>query len=1039
MSRRVVEVILPDATPTDLTDNPRSKAEYDKVGRVVKSIDELGRFSEYQYDAAGRTTWMKDALGNKSSYTYSTTGRRLTETNALGQTTKYIYDDLSRFVATEFADGSRISNTFNAIGNRDSSTDQAGRIAYYEYDKLNRLTSTIYADATPNDLTDNPRTQTEYDELGRVVATIDENGNREEFDYDIAGQLIESRSDCRCRRKTYTYDNAGNKLTETDPLGHATVYVYDTLDRLTQTNYTDGTNTKIVYDKLGQVIAQTNQMGNTTQFAYDERNRHTATIDALGQRTEYSYDIIGNLTSIKDANLHTTSYEYDALNRRTATIIPLGQRSTTSYDAIGNLATATDFNGQTITYSYDALNRLKTKQLGVNNSVTYTYTLNGQLSSTLDSRGTTSYNYDQRDRLIKQTETDGKTLQYTYDKASNRTSITTQTGTTTYGYNRYNELTTVNDKNGGVTTYTYDKAGNRTKIVMADGTVETRNYDLLNHLVKQETSNATGVIAGYTYTLDAGGKRVELLENNGRKVGYGYDKIDRLLTEQITDSTNGNRTTGYVYDPIGNRVSKTDSVAGVTTYVYDNNDRLLTETNGSKITTSTYDLNGNNLTRGDGTSLTTNTWDIENRLIQSVTDASTTNYQYDPNGVRVSSKTNGVETRYLVDRNRPHASVVIEYDVNGNSIVDYTYGIGLISQQRGSLTAFYHADGLGSTRFLTDSSGSVTDTYLYDAYGNSIGSSGTTVNNYLYTGEQFDRNLGEYYLRTRYYNPSQGRFTGRDPFDGMLEEPLSLNKYAYVHGNPVNATDPTGMFASILEASLGMQIASIFAGYAIYNANANPLRSSAGTAGNPGGSNIGNSASTLTWQTKLILSYQAIKSFIITEDGDNTTFIPIVFYGKTVKQSTFFGPLTKTTEHVRDAILSGKDFALAAWSNKPEGHSKKNWYKLSDNPKIVEICGTDAKAQYQAGYGQQGGCDEYPFFSSEEGGKKNFNAGKVSLRLVPETESSPQGHLMNSQSNTSMSKAGVIPGDPDNKWYGVVPITFLPISFWRGRDGKAYF
>jgi YD repeat-containing protein len=643
---RVVEVILPDATPNDLTDNSRTKAEYDQVGRVVKSIDELGRFSEYKYDAAGRTTWMKDALGNKSDYTYSTTGRRLTETNALGQTTKYIYDNLSRFVATEFADGSRISNTFNVIGNRDSSTDQLGRITYYEYDKLNRLTSTIYADATPNDLTDNVRTQTEYDELGRVIATLDENGNREEFDYDIAGQLIESRSDCRCRRKTYTYDNAGNKLSETDPLGHATVFVYDALDRLTQTNYIDGTNTKIVYDKLGQVIAQTNQMGNTTQFAYDERNRHTATIDALGQRTEYSYDIIGNLTSIKDANLHTTSYEYDALNRRTATIIPLGQRSTTSYDAIGNLATATDFNGQTITYSYDALNRLKTKQLGVNNSVSYTYTLNGQLSSTIDTRGTTSYNYDQRDRLIKQTETDGQTLQYTYDKASNRTSITTQTGTTNYGYNRYNELTTVTDKNGGVTTYTYDKAGNRTKIQMADGTVETRSYDLLNHLIKQETSKATGVIAGYTYTLDAGGKKVELLENSGRKVNYAYDKLDRLLTEQITDGTNGNRTTGYLYDPIGNRVSKTDSVAGVTTYVYDNNDRLLTETNGTKITTSTYDNNGNNLTRGDGTSLTTNTWDIEHRLVQSVTDGSTTIYQYDPNGVRVSSKTNGVETRY---------------------------------------------------------------------------------------------------------------------------------------------------------------------------------------------------------------------------------------------------------------------------------------------------------------------------------------------------------------------------------------------------------
>jgi large repetitive protein len=1041
---RVVEVILPDATPTDLTDNPRTKAEYDKVGRVVKSIDELGRFSEYQYDAAGRTTWMKDALGNKSSYTYSTTGRRLTETNALGQTTKYIYDNLSRFIATEFADGTRISNTYNAIGNRDSSTDQAGRITYYEFDKLNRLTSTIYADATPNDLTDNPRTQTVYDELGRVIATIDENGNREEYEYDIAGQLIESRSDCLCRRKTYTYDNAGNKLTSTDPLGHATVYVYDVLDRLTQTNYADGTTSSLTYDTLGQVIAQTNQMGNTTQFEYDERNRNTAVIDALGQRTSYSYDIIGNLTSIKDANLHTTSYEYDALNRRTATIIPLGQRSTTSYDAIGNLATSTDLNGNTITYSYDVMNRLKTKQLGVNNSVNYSYTATGLMSSTIDARGTTSYDYDQRNRLVKQTETDGQTLQYTYDKASNRTSITTIAGTTNYGYNRYNELTTVTDKNGNVTTYTYDKAGNRTKIVMADGTVETRNYDALNRLVKQGTSNASGVIAGYTYTLDAGGKRVELLENNGRRVGYAYDKIDRLLTEQITDGTNGNRTTGYLYDAIGNRLSKTDSVAGVTSYVYDNNDRLLTETNGTKIITSTYDNNGSNLTRGDGTSLTTNTWDIEQRLIQSVTDGSTTSYQYDANGVRVSSKTGGVETRYLVDFNRPHASVVLEYNASGTPIVDYTYGIGLISQQRGSVTAFYHADGLGSTRFLTDIGGGVTDTYVYDAYGNTLSTSGTTVNNYLYTGEQFDKNLGEYYLRARYYNPSQGRFMGRDPFDGMLEQPLSLNKYAYVHGNPINNTDPTGMY-SMTEVSQTLLIAGLLAvgAYALNNIY-NASRSISGTAGNLGGSNTGNGSGNLAFRVKLILSLLAIKEIIVTQDQNGQAGIPIVFYGNTVLNNLQFQPITNTTQHITEAIFSGKEFVLSAWDVLPQGRSSdREWYTrtrlLYEDGGKINTCSPISRGIYsRENNGITGTCDEYPFYSSEQGGPENFPTRRVSLKLVPNWEAAPQGFLMDSGEGYLLRRAGVVPGDEEEKWYGVVPISSLPVSFWRSPNGRTF-
>jgi RHS repeat-associated protein len=914
-------------------------------------------------------------------------------------------------VATEFADGTRISNTFNAIGNRDSSTDQAGRITCYEYDKLNRLTSTIYADATPNDLTDNPRIQTEYDELGRVVATIDENGNREEFEYDIAGQLIESRSDCRCRRKTYTYDNAGNKLTETDPLGNATVYVYDTLDRLTQTKYADETTSSLTYDKLGQVISQTNQLGNTTSYEYDERNRNTAVIDALGQRTSYSYDLIGNLTSIKDANLHTTSYEYDALNRRHATIIPLGQRSTTSYDAIGNVTSSTDFNGQTITYTYDVMNRLKTKQLGVNNTVTYSYTLNGQLSSTSDTRGTTSYDYDVRDRLIKQTETDGQTLQYTYDKASNRTSITTQAGTTTYGYNRYNELTTVTDKNAGVTTYTYDKAGNRTKIQMVDGTVETRSYDLVNHLIKQETSNSTGVISGYTYTLDAGGKRLELLENNGRKVGYTYDKLDRLLTETITDATNGNRNGSYVYDPIGNRVSKTDSVAGVTTYVYDNNDRLLTETNGTKTTIYTYDLNGNTLTHGDGTTLTTNTWDIENRLVQSVTDGSTTIYRYDANGVRVSSKTDGVETRYLVDRNRPHASVVMEYDLNGNAIVDYTYGIGLISQHRGSATSFYHADGLGSTRLLTDSSGSVTDTYVYDAYGTLLSSSGTTTNSYLYTGEQYDKNLGEYYLRARYYNPSEGRFTGRDPFDGMLSEPLSLNKYAYVHGNPINSTDPTGML--IEEQIVGLDIGATLQAQAYATIQANAIRSSIFA--------LGVGTLNLPEQLRLFQSERTLKECNVEQDPNCKPGVPTVFFGSHNRGES----IIETTAHIKSAIDSGKHSLLSAWDIKPGGHGISSGRK-GGRPWYYNKPECD-KSNYKSGTVT---CDEYPFFSTNEGGQLNYTFKQVSLRLVPELEAGRQGSLLNVS-----GKAGVVKGHFLLEWYGVVTINEMD-SFWRRADGS---
>ena len=61
-----------------------------------------------------------------------------------------------------------------------------------------------------------------------------------------------------------------------------------------------------------------------------------------------------------------------------------------------------------------------------------------------------------------------------------------------------------------------------------------------------------------------------------------------------------------------------------------------------------------------------------------------------------------------------------------------------------------------------------------------------------YRGEQYDSDLGLYYLRARYYNPATGRFLSRDPLNGNAFDPKTLHKYLYAGGDPVNATDPTG-------------------------------------------------------------------------------------------------------------------------------------------------------------------------------------------------------------------------------------------------------
>ncbi len=49
------------------------------------------------------------------------------------------------------------------------------------------------------------------------------------------------------------------------------------------------------------------------------------------------------------------------------------------------------------------------------------------------------------------------------------------------------------------------------------------------------------------------------------------------------------------------------------------------------------------------------------------------------------------------------------------------------------------------------------------------------------------------YLRARYYLPAQGIFNRLDPFFGNQDDPQSLHKYAYVHGDPVNGSDPSGL------------------------------------------------------------------------------------------------------------------------------------------------------------------------------------------------------------------------------------------------------
>ncbi|MCK5600802.1 RHS repeat-associated core domain-containing protein, partial [Candidatus Pacearchaeota archaeon] len=341
--------------------------------------------------------------------------------------------------------------------------------------------------------------------------------------------------------------------------------------------------------------------------------------------------------------------------------------------------------------------------------------------------------------------------------------------------------------------------GSRESVTYANGTKAEYFYDDLNRLTEltNKRIDTDEIISSYSYTLGLAGNRTSVIENDGSEISYTYDNLYRLTEETRTGSDA--YSISYIYDEVGNRLSMTKA-AETTVYDYNINDQLTTETAPEGITSYEYDNNGNTTrkTAPDGT--TDYIFNYNNKLITADVGGEITSYVYGADGNRAAKTDAYGTTNYLVDTNNStgYAQVLEELDSNNNCMVYYTYGDDLISQARGSLTTYYHYDGHGSTRALTNASAMITDTYTYDAFGNLQASTGDTPNNYKYCGEQYDPNVGFYYLRARYYNPSVGRFLNVDPYAGSAYDPPSLHKYLYAGQDPVNNIDLSGLSSTSL-------------------------------------------------------------------------------------------------------------------------------------------------------------------------------------------------------------------------------------------------
>jgi RHS repeat-associated protein len=750
----------------------------------------------YIYDGQSRLTQTIEPDGKTNIVVLNLAGQMQATTDKLGRTTSYEYDAVGNLSRVTYPDLTTESYAYDAEGRRAYLTNRLGYVTQYQYDALARLTNTIYPDLSTS--------TTVFDAAGRVAYIVDARGNTNAFGYDSAGRrtsVTNAYGTAIQMVTTYAYDPAGNQTNMVLVASNLTSsYFYDALNRRTNVTFQDGTKIVTRFDAAGHRIAETDQATNTTQFAYDGLGRLTAVTNALGKVTKYQYDEAGNVTNQVDALNRSTKFEYDTMGRRTKRTLPANQVETFGYDPAGNLLAYTNFNSLILTNQYDVMNRLWKRWNGSTLLETYSYDAVGQLTNRLDTSGNYGWVFDKRGRATTNS-TPVATLYYQYDLNGNLTNLNSSTASGVsvgYQYDALNRITNVIDNRlSGTknTSYTFDGVGNLQSLKYPNGLTNLWQYDSLNRLTNL-TWKLNGAQRGdFTYKLGPAGNRTNLVDNvsgTSRTFAWQYDPLYRLTNEVISGGT-PTGTLGYVYDDVGNRTSRTGTVGSLsaTNNTFDINDWLDNDSTTNNANPY-FDANGNQRTNGSNVYL----YNYANRLTNANSGAVVIVYGADGN--RVKKTTSTTTTIYLVATVNPtgYPQVVEDLTVSGgttNLSRVYTYGLDLISQRQisGTVVTFYGYDGLGSVRFLTEGTGAITNTYAYDAFGTVIASNTPVANVYLYSGEQWDPDLGLYYLRARLMNPSNGRFLSMDTFEGSNEDPLSLHKYLYTV-NPVNTVDPSG-------------------------------------------------------------------------------------------------------------------------------------------------------------------------------------------------------------------------------------------------------
>ena len=585
-------------------------------GDVTAMQDPDGNTWNYSYDFYGDQMTVRDPLQGVSTTCYNADGWKLASyTPRAGSITCAIPPPLSAYETTysylqsnlqtdEFGDVQSVTDpvgqtktAYDGDRNVVSSTDADGNQTQYRFDLANEQTDVIRPDQT--DL------HTDYFPDGTVQDQKQGSAVLNAYLYDASARVT-SDTDALLNATMYTYDGAGNRLTQQDPGGSCsapltgcTTTAYDADNEVTSVTYSDGVTpnvSNISYDNDGQRTSMTDGSG-TSMWAYDSLHRLTTYTNGAGAVVGYdyltpqgNYDLknqVGHITYPNGAGTVTRSYDLDG--RLGSVRDWTGKAVTLHYDADGNLQTS-NFPGSVVDQAtYDNADRMgsMTSQ-GTGGAVfaaTYTRDPSGQVTSDSSANAPIgAYRYTQLNQLCYAGSSSTNPCSsppsgsetYSYDSLGNATAFSTATSgvvaTATQTFNAADELCwslSTGSANGcssppsGSTNFGYDTRGNRTQTTPPTGSATCYAYDQADRLTAVEAGTGTGCTTGQTsvggYTYDGTGLRMTKTAS-GVATQFAWDEtgsLPLLLQEVI-----GGVATDYVYGPSGLPLEQLSTPAG---------------------------------------------------------------------------------------------------------------------------------------------------------------------------------------------------------------------------------------------------------------------------------------------------------------------------------------------------------------------------------------------------------------------------------------------------------------------------------------------